>query len=100
MKYLILIVFLFITTQATAADMSKFCDSISTLAKHVMINRQNGIDMSKAMKIAANAGELRKLNEQIIIDAYSKPRFQTDDMQKRIVEDFTNDTYLQCITAF
>jgi hypothetical protein len=74
------------------------CAAMQRLAQAIMKNRQNGIAMADMMAKSDVSGDatIKKLDEALIIEAYSLPRYSTDEMQQKSIEDFGNDTYLQC----
>lgn len=72
------------------------CSEWSDLANRIMAARQEGVPMSTMMGIAQGNNEL----EKVVIDAYETPRFQTSGSQQRIVSDFTDRHYLNCIRIF
>lgn len=71
------------------------CDSISKLAENIMNNRQHGTAMSKMMQIA----EDNKLIQAMVISAYEKNRYSTEEVQTKIIEEFRDDAHLQCVKA-
>lgn len=96
--YSIAIACILIPTSAVAGnDWRSTCKLISSLAETVMVNRQNGVSMVKMMETAK--GAVKDMTETLIMSAYDKPRFSTDEMQKRSVEDFRDQAYLECIKA-
>ena len=75
------------------------CKSLSGFAQNVMKGRQAGVPMSKYMELSNKKPELKVIIEDITIDAYDRPRFMTDEMVQREIDDFTNKQYLKCIKA-
>jgi hypothetical protein len=75
-------------------DWRSRCNSVGALSESIMSGRQHGVSMSKMMD-SANP-EIRKLVEEIIIEAYDSPRYSTDAAQIRSIEEFRNEVYLQC----
>lgn len=75
------------------------CEVISRLAKSIMQARQSGVSMSEMMGIAARDEDFKALAEALVIDAYDSPRYSTDGMKQRSIEDFENNVFLQCIKA-
>jgi hypothetical protein len=62
----------------------------------LMEARQRGAAMSKAME-TVEAGD--ELHRKMIIAAWDSPRYSTQEHQRRAIEDFENDVYLQCVKA-
>ncbi len=75
-------------TAAQAQD----CKMIGDLAEKTMEARQVGVPMSKMMEIAKDD----RLLKTIIIDAYKKPRFSTDEFQRSATVDFRADWEVAC----
>lgn len=71
------------------------CDSISELALKIMSGRQNGIAMSKMMQIAKQD----ELMQTLIIDAYEKNRYSTEEYQVRVIQEFRDNAHLQYVKA-
>ncbi len=81
------------SAQETARETAmQFCMAVSDFAHAVMRNRQNGTPMSKVMEEAA--GE--RLHEELIVEAYSRPRYSSKEMRERQVLDFENEVYGYC----
>lgn len=77
------------------------CAAFGFMAGNVMEARQNGMDMSEMVALAnkiedKDVGQAVKLT---IIEAYKRPRFQSDEMIKREIEDFKNAIMVQCYEA-
>lgn len=68
------------------------CKMIGDLAEKTMEARQVGVPMSKMMEIAKDD----RLLKSIIIDAYKKPRFSTDEFQRSATVDFRADWEVAC----
>lgn len=70
------------------------CDQVGRMAESTMRARQTGVPTSEMMRIATNQFKgypaARELARDMILDAYSKPRFYSDSMQYRAVQDFRN----------
>ena len=81
-----------------AGDWRETCGDLGELATTIMKNRQSGVSMSKMMDaIAGKDGGA--LPEKLIISAYDSPRYSTQRMQKRTVEEFRDEVYLGCVKA-
>lgn len=93
--------------QGVDPDASDFCETLHGLSKAVMTARQAGSDMPDLMRMSAKLGHnaddsdlSRALAQQIIIEAFEVPRFDSETDQQREVTDFANDRYLLCVKAF
>jgi hypothetical protein len=77
---------------AAGDDWRQVCKTWSETGGTVMRGRQNGAPMSRMMDAAGDSS----IAQAIVMDAYKQPRYQTEDMQKKSVEDFTNTVYMGC----
>lgn len=95
-KYIITVVCLLISPPLFAAeDWRELCGSFGELAEVVMSARQSGVPMAILINsVADNA--YRDVFEKMVIAAYNMPRYSTEGMQKRSVEDFRDKVYLGC----
>ena len=104
MKILISIILSGLISSASIASEKDYdrCDQIETNSRKIMQLRQGTTPMKTMIKIVKETFEGSKsLNMQIAIvtSAYKQPRYSTDRMKKRAVEDFANDVYLECLTS-
>ena len=104
MKLLLFFVFtgiLGIAQSTLAQDWQSNCKGFEHLARSIMTARQKGEDMSKLMGVAADPARAsaKDLTTNLIFSAYRQPRYQTEDMQQKAIDDFSNDTYLGCAEA-
>jgi len=79
-----------------AEDWREKCETLGNIAETLMEVRQQGVPMSNLMN------EFRgvKLMEELVIEAYKTPRYSTPRIQKRVVQDFKNEVYMECVSAF
>lgn len=82
-------------------DAKRLCSSASQLAKSIMTARQNGVPMAQAMEFpdATDNEKARAVAHAMVITAYEKPRFTTQEFITRAVADFESEMYLYCIKA-
>jgi len=69
------------------------CESVSGLAKSIMGARQSGVSISKIMQLANGS----TLAESLIIAAYGKPSFSTEQYKEEVIREFSDEAYLSCI---
>lgn len=81
-------------TLATSAQADK-CQDAGDLAESVMTARQNGTPISRLMEIANGQEVIVKM----VLMAYGKPRYSTDEFQSRAIEDFRNLWEIGCYQA-
>ena len=91
MKVLILAALLATAATAQAEDN---CLIIESYARTVMDARQGGISLKDAM---ATTEKGDKFTPKIIIAAYNKPHYITKKMKQRTINNFADDTYLDCL---
>lgn len=88
------------TSQAarTDSEKSELCRVVKELAEVTMDSRLSGVDITKAMEIANNAGSgERQLLREIVIKAYSSPSYKTDEYKASAIKDFGTEYYLDCV---
>ena len=97
MRTILITFVLYITAMPVqAADWRKACGNVGDLATDIMKSRQSGLSMAKMMEAVAQVGE-NPLVDEMIISAYDSPRYSTERMQKRAVEEFRDKFYLDCV---
>lgn len=72
-----------------------FCATYSKLASAAMGMRQAGVEVVDAMSVAES-----DIGRHMIIDAYSRPMYYTEEMQKRAKSEFATEYYIYCIKSF
>jgi hypothetical protein len=95
----VMAVALSLTTPIRATDnWQASCKSASQLARTIMQLRQDGKDMSGIVDSIGKTGDAdsQKTATDLVLEAYKEPRYQTEGMQKKSVDDFGNDIYLRC----
>ena len=99
-KTLSLCVGLLIPTQLYALE-DETCKLLGQTAKMIMELRQLNVPMSDTLAALSNIPETEEFNVQealrsLTVDAYSSPRFSTEEMQLGAVGDFQNTVELKC----
>ena len=102
MKTLILAVTLtLLSTSAFAEDVAprntydKTCQDIAEVAQSIMTIRQQGQPLSKSINIYES-----ELGRDIVIEAYSLPKYKTESYIKDSIDSFSNKWHLYCIKLF
>lgn len=73
-------------TPATQADV---CEGMGDLAATLMRNRQDGIAMSVQMTLLENTDpSIKEMLRLMIIEAYDRARFSTEEYKQRSIDDF------------
>ena len=99
MKKLLLIPLLMTLPFVAHANETDRCAAISSLAEGVMTARQNNVDIVQVIEIVSSNPITAELGIVLAKEAYAKPRFNTERIQKETIREFKNDVYLQCLNA-
>lgn len=84
-----------ITAPAQSAD--EVFGVFSEFGQAVMTARQNGVPLQVAMSANDTNSELLAA---IILQAYEVPRYSTERVKRRAIEDFRDEVSLGCYQAF
>lgn len=71
------------------------CQPISEFAKAAMEARQAGVPLAQALTVARHNATMQAL----IISAYRKPRYSTEQYRERAAVEFANETLITCLDA-
>jgi len=86
------IILLALSSTAYAEPWQETCKAYQELAKTIMNNRQEGIDLNAMIEQAKG----NKPFEKLIIKAYRMPRFSTEKFKQQSINDYGNSVYLMC----
>ena len=92
---------LYSPAKAETMSETQLCTIASELAKTVMLKRQEGVLMS-AMLVALDKVEqnpFSDLSKKLVIAAYEKPRYSTEDFKNRAIIDFANESMSICMAT-
>lgn len=82
-----------IIAMATSAQAQEDpCPAFGGLAETMMIARQSGLPMSQMMELAGEEDIFRRM----VIDAYDRPRYGTEEIQRLEIQDFRNEIEMDC----
>lgn len=95
------------TSSGTSAEeitpelLDRLCGSMGDFAEAVMARRQEGVVMS-ALRAAVldPASPYYDAMSSVIIEAYGKPRYSTEEYRAEAITNFRNDTELTCYQTF
>ena len=87
-----IILALTLLTTAPAQAQPADCALVGDVAQSIMEERQSGVPMSDAMRVAGDNEALRAM----VVAAYSYPRFSSDSYRKEAATDFRNEIELIC----
>ena len=79
----------------TAAHADPICATLGELARTVMGSRQLGVPLSQLMEIVKDT----KVERRIVLEAYERPRFQSESLRQSSIEDFGNEWETTCYRA-
>ena len=84
---------------AATSHASVFCDNLTKLSGVIMKARQNNIS-ANAMLILLDKevpdADLNELARELVLMAYSRPRFHSESMQSDAIRDFENNITITC----
>lgn len=86
----------FVLFLASGAAMASACEGRAELAKQVMSSRQAGVPITDVINLAKESNAYTKATQELILRAYERPRFQTDEHQQREITEFQNEAYVAC----
>ena len=88
-------------SQEDNVSKSEWCSTVANLAGSMMSSRQNGVALDDILKaIGANKSEsIRKISRFMVIDAFEKPLYLTEDAKQREIKEFKNRWQLTCIKS-
>jgi len=86
---------------AEQVDDNEFCGAVGLLAAQTMEARHTGVSMQSMLSGAGKSEDafMKKLCERMIVEAYERPRLQTEEIRKRSVEEFRDKWHLECYKA-
>lgn len=103
MKVLVFLLILTIPLKSFAIsdkDLST-CKSYANFAKTVMQKRQHGADIAEGMEVISSQKNkvLKEELQNVIILAFSQPKYSTESMQDSVISEFKNQAYLSCVKS-
>ena len=74
------------------------CENVSGLAESVMSARQQGLSMRSVLAAVVSDNEdFKAAFKDMVMQAYSSPRFISDEMQQRATTEFGNLYMRECL---
>lgn len=84
-------------TVLAAGQADAMCPKIGEIAELIMGHRQEGTAISDLRAALGGVdGAVNEVAMQMILDAYEKPRYSTDENKLKAKADFRNDMELMC----
>ena len=98
MRALFLLIPIFVIYPLALADESiEICDSYAGVAEAAMEQRQRNTPLTEVMKAADYVyGQPLDFVQQLVIDAYEQPRFNTKKNQSKAVSEFRRKVEVAC----
>lgn len=82
----------------TIADDS--CSQFYGLGETIMKSRQNGVPLPTMMGVVNDADkDLKSILKEVVVNAYSQPRYNSKDLQIKVINEFANDLYVECLKS-
>jgi hypothetical protein len=77
----------------------KNCKSLEKFARSIMKARQSDIPMSKVYESIKSEDnpQLEQALQQMVVDVYSLPSFSSQQMKEKMINDYGNQAFLECI---
>lgn len=71
-----------------------YCEKISEISEAIMESRQRGVSLSNALGTSP-----LDIVRTIVLDAWESPRYSTESVVQREVDDFRDQWHLVCLKA-
>lgn len=86
-------------SKITMENYVEACPLVYELAKTVMKSRQMGVPISEAIKPITGVSDedVQQLNKDLVVAAYKTPIATSNENKQQIVEDFANQSALECL---
>lgn len=80
------------------ADVYSFCEAVMEAAEATMRGHLSGVSPVEAIELANQAPvEIQTQLREMIVRAYSSPRYSTDEYKISAINEFAADYYIDCI---
>ena len=98
MKKFLVAAVLVVSTAQAQAESETVCEVVHSVATAVMSNRQAGVPVTTMMGVIENAedNQVTRTMAEMVKEAYSRSRFQSESIRQRAIEDFANDWATKC----
>lgn len=101
MKKLLIILTLLTVSYGEEMTANEFCINMAEAAEIIMVVRQFGGDITVAVEAIneRSEGKLKEVYKILLVRAWEKPRYVTEENRLKAVKDFKSTTYLQCMES-
>ena len=96
MKYLLITTAVLLATTVTAQANKEVCTAVSETASLIMELRQSNAPLSAILEVVRDVAIL----EELVMEAYKKPRYSSDEYQNNAIADFGNLAMLTCLQSY
>lgn len=88
-------------TVDAVATRDSMCETTAGLAASIMKARQAGLSLTDALAVSGRTQNkaVSELNTSLVMIAWNKTRYHSDQMQRRAVEDFRDETHISCLNS-
>jgi hypothetical protein len=81
----------------TQAQRSERCASVGMLAEVIMTGRQQGVSLAASLEAVGDDSSISALARAMVLEAFSRPRYQTRPVQQNEIADFRDRMHLICL---
>lgn len=82
-------------TYSDAKD--EFCPRVESMSRTIMKGRQVGVPLVRMLEAQKSSGESTDWARPIMMMAYHKPRYHTEEFKQREIDDFAEEMFLMCM---
>lgn len=75
----------------------EFCPRVESMSRAIMESRQVGVPLVKLLELQKRVGPATEWARPIMMMAYHKPRYRTEEFQQREIDDFAEEMFLMCM---
>lgn len=100
-KALLLTIASVIVFSGDASAQKATCSKAAKVAESLMQARQKGVSLQNAMDamISSYPKTAHKYVRVLVMDAYSSPRYHSEEMQQRAIDEFRDKSHLSCLKS-
>jgi hypothetical protein len=84
-----------------ASSEEQGCETIKTIAESTMTARQREVDILQVLALVEKhfGSAMEAIAKDIVIDAYEKPGWASEERRNKAVKEFTNQWTLACVKS-
>ena len=88
-----------LSTAFNDARAGDLCRTLGVSAEKTMRARQMGANMADLMDMVPKDQSVEKVLKSIIIQAYQRARYDTEEFQRKAIVDFSNEIQVSCYAS-